>query len=472
MSWANATAERLLVACVVVAGCQDPAQAPIPLPVTSEPDAQVAGGVITLTSQQFVDLVLHPSPDTLRPNRWTNFAVIVGEDTADSWRVGPTQIAFRVPPIYTGNYEAVIEARGYDQAHIAFFGVGLAFPLYWGGLNPYTNVSTGAVLPARGILVAEGSGWPGFAIGYGLIDLQSRALQMPTELMEAGSNRVKMYTPGPSYRANHFIFDLSPLGSAAAKVWRPDPWTLVDSIPCGDPRGSYTAVDLAPGTCLALVLGGHLVRNGTDTLLLPAQTGVFDGQFRLAPGGKWVVVRTQLSLRQFGISGMSWPVIDRFGSISYTIDTLFHVSGAAFSGNGDTLFLTASVRDTAARNDMGARFALVVLEAATGRVLAARPFASDRALQDVVVDPVRPRLYVGGIQTERSASGRHFRQYLTVLDRGTLDVVADMPAPSDDHNTSVHDATLVYLGSAGRVSVVGWCGVDCGGLWVFTFDLP
>jgi hypothetical protein len=184
------------------------------------------------------------------------------------------------------------------------------------------------------------------------------------------------------------------------------------------------------------------------------------------------VVRTQLSFRKFGIPAMSWPVIDRFGSIAYTIDTLFHVSGAAFSSAGDTIFLTASVRDTTARNDMGARFALVALEAATGRVLAARPFASDRALQDVVVDPVRPRLYVGGIQTEESASGRHFRQYLTVLDRGTLDVVADMPAPSDEYHTSLQDATLVYLGSAGRVSVVGWCGVDCGGLWVFTFDLP
>ncbi len=470
MSWANATAELLLVVCVVLVGCQDPAQAPIPLPVTSEPDAQVAGGVITLTSQQFVDLVLHPSPDTLRPNRWANFAVIVGADTADSWRVGPTQIAFRVPPIYTGNYEAVIEARGYDQAQIAFFGVGLAFPLYWGGLNPYTNVSTGTVLAARGILVAEGSGWPGFAIGYGLIDLQSRALQMPTELGEAGSNRVKMYTPGPSYRANHFIFDLSPLGSAAAKVWRPDPWTLVDSIPCSRPEGDYTAAELSPTTCLSARLG-VLVRNGTDTLL-PEQSGWAGGEFRMAPGGRWTVLRTELSFRQFRGATMRWPVLNASGDVAYTIDTLFHVSGAAFSSAGDTIFLTASVRDTAARNDMGAKFALVVLEAATGRILASRPFASDRALQDVVVDPVRPRLYVGGIQTEESASGRQFRQYLTVLDRGTLDVVADMPAPSDEYHTSVQDATLVYLGSAGRVSVVGWCGFDCGGLWVFTFDLP
>src|SRR4051812_38813697 len=135
MSWANARAELLLVALVALIGCQDPAQAPIPLTVTSDPPAQTAGGIITLTSPQFADIVLEPAADTLRPNRWTNFAVAVGTDTAESWRVAPDQIAFRVPPIYTGNHEAVIAARGHDRAQIAFFGVGLAFPLYWGGLN-------------------------------------------------------------------------------------------------------------------------------------------------------------------------------------------------------------------------------------------------------------------------------------------------------------------------------------------------
>ncbi len=390
MSCARASAKALLLTVAVVAACQDPARAPIPLTVSSDPPAQTAGGIITLTSDQFSGLTLLPSPDTLRTNRWTNFSVTVGADTADTWRVGPTQIAFRVPPVYTGNYEALIEAQGYDEARASFFAVGLAYPRYWGGLNAYTNVTTGTMLPGRGLLIAEGSAWPGFSTGYGLIDVQDRRLRMPAELREADSNRVKMYTPGPSYRTNHYIIDLSPAGRAAATVWKPDPWTLVDSLPCGVTAGDYT------------------------------------------------------------------------------IDTLFHVTGAAFSTTGDTMFLTTSVRDSAAANHQGGRFSVSLYETATGRFLTARAFPSTRALQDITLDPVRPLLYVGGIQWEASSS--LFRQYLTVLDRRTLDIVADMPVPAIPYRSSVDDATLVY--QAGRVSVVGWCGFDCGGLWVFTFDLP
>ena len=467
MSCASARADALLVACIALVACQDPANAPVPLTIVSEPAAQTAGGIITLTSDQFSGLRLLPSPDTTQPNRWTNFAVIVGADTAESWRVGATQIAFRVPPVYTGNYEASISARGYDKAQIAFFAVGLAFPVYWAGLNPYTNVSTGTLLPARGLLIAEETSWPGFTTGYGLVDVQTQTLRMVPELRQGGSNRVKMYAPGPSYRANHFIFDLSPVGSAAATVWRADSWTLVDTLPCSNASGVYTAAELSPTVCLMMHLG-NLVRNGTDTLLRNWGSIAF-GDFRLAPGGKWAVLRTELLVRQYEGPTRPWPVLNQLGDVAYTIDTLFHVSGAAFSSTGDTLFVTASARDTTAANNLGGRFAVLVLETATGRTLRARSFAPERALQDVVLDPVRPLLYVGGFQGEPTNGYSHVRQYLTVLDRGTLDVIADIPAAGD---VPVNDANLVYDGSAGRVSVVAWCGVDCGGLWVFTFDLP
>lgn len=445
---------------MLLCSCQDPAAAPIPLTVTSDPAATTSGGIITLTSEQFSGLTLMPSPDTLRPNRWTNFAVIVGSDTAESWRVAPTQIAFRVPPIITGNHEARVEAQGHDRATVPFFGVGLVVPLYWGGLNAYTNVTSGTVFPGRGLLVAEASSWAGFTTGYGLVDVQDRHLRMYDELREAGPNRVRMYVPGPSYRTNHFIFDASPVGTAAATVWRSDPWTLVDSIPCGDPQGDYTAVEISATTCLSLRFGA-VVRNGTDTVL----SGFFaarEGEFRLAPAGEWAVIKTELAIRGVRDPAMSWPVFDRAGSIAYTIDTLFEVTGAAFSANGDTLFLTASVHDTAAQNFAEGKFALVVLETATGRTLAMRSFPSDRALQDVTLDPVRPLLYVGSVRTER--------EYLTVLDRRDLSVVADMPAPWGQYLVSIGDATLVYQN--GRVSIVGWCGFDCGGLWVYTYDLP
>src|SRR5207244_6102945 len=78
---------------------------------------------------------------------------------------------------------------------------------------PYT-LSLHDALPI--LLIAEETSWPRFTTGYGLVDVQTRTLTMFRELTRGGSNRVKMYAPGPSYRANHFIFDLSPVGSAAA----------------------------------------------------------------------------------------------------------------------------------------------------------------------------------------------------------------------------------------------------------------
>jgi len=402
-----------------------------------------------------------PGTDTLRPNRWTNFAVIVGSDTVESWRVAPTQIAFRVPPILTGNHQAVIVAQGHDRATVPFFGVGLAVPFYWGGLYAYTNVTSGTLLPGRGLLVAEGT-------GYGLIDVQDRRLRMYDELRAALPNRVKMTVPGPSYRANHFIFDASPLGTAAATVWRSDPWTLIDTIPCGDAGDLYTAVELSATTCLSLHFG-RVVRNGTDTVVADF-FAAREGEFRLAPGGNWAVIKTELSVRGLRDPAMSWPVFDRAGNVAYRIDTLFEVTGAAFSAGSDTLFVTASVHDTTGKNFAQGRFSIAALETATGRTLSARTFSSERALQDVALDPVRPLLYVAGVQAEQDGDFSRFRQYLTVLDRQTLSVIADMPAPWGQYFAGVGDATLVYQN--GRVSVVGWCGFDCGGLWVYTYDLP
>lgn len=444
-----------------VAACQDPARAPIPLAVTAEPAAQTAGGLVTLTSAEFAALVLIPASDTT-PNRWSNFAVIVGNDTAESWRIGLTQIAYRVPPVLTGNYDVIVRTAGHDVTQIPLFAIGLAREAYWGGLNPYTGVNTGTLLPGRGVLVAEGSSWPGYVTGYGLLDVQRQSLRI---LVPALANRVKMHAPGLSYRPNHFIFDVSPAGTAAATVWRADPWTLVDSLPCGVAAGGYTAVELSATTCLSFRWGA-LVRNGTDTLL-PPHTQMASGEFRLSPGGKWVVLRTELYGRVFG--PMRWPVIDQTGTVAYTIDTLYKVTGAAFSRYGDTLFVTAGVEDEAAPFFVGARFSLVLLETATGRVLASRAFGVDQMLQDVILDPVRPYLYVGHIRPEPGPYHEQWRQYLTVLDRRTLEIVADIPAAAD---RSPVDASLVYQGSAGQVSVVGWCGFDCGGLWVFTFDLP
>jgi hypothetical protein len=363
MSYASATRKRLtLSALTLFFGCREPTRAPTPLSVTSEPAAQTAGGVIMLSSEQFFRLTLTPSSDTLHPNRWTNFAVVVGTDTAESWRVGPTQIVFRVPPVFTGNYVAVIKARGYDEASVSFFAVGQAFPAYT-RLNPYTNVSNGAPYSPRGLLIAEDIDWPGFTTGYGLIDVQSQQLQMIPDLGRRESTFVKMYAPGVTYRANHFVFDISGRGTAAATVWRADPWVLVDTIPCGVPGGVYTAVQLSASACLSNSPSGGVVRNGVDTLIRSTDF-LQNATFRLAPGGRWAVLVTVLSARKFFSPVARWSVFDQTGNVAYAIDTLFHITGAAFSTLGDTMYITASVRDTSAANLAAGRFSLVVLETA------------------------------------------------------------------------------------------------------------
>lgn len=156
--------KRLLwiVGGAAVLGCQDPAQAPLPIAVHMQPTAQTAGGIVTLTSSEFQDLTLITRVDSVpRPYRWANFVVTVGADTADSWRTGPTTIEFRVPPVFTGNYNVTVRVQGHDRTEATLYAVGQAFPRYWGGLNAYTNVLTGTAFPPVGFLIGESSGWGG-----------------------------------------------------------------------------------------------------------------------------------------------------------------------------------------------------------------------------------------------------------------------------------------------------------------------
>ena len=158
-------------------------------------------------------------------------------------------------------------------------------------------------------------------------------LEMIPELGQRESPFVKMYAPGQSYRPNHFIFDISRARTAAATVWKADPWLLIDTIPCGVPQGVYTAVELSSTACLSLSPSGGVIRNGIDTLVRSINVWQ-NGTFRLAPGGKWAVLLTDLYPRKF-FWPVSWPVFNQAGAIAYTIDTLFHITGAAFSPMGD-----------------------------------------------------------------------------------------------------------------------------------------
>jgi hypothetical protein len=389
--------------------------------------------------------------------------VIVGSDTAESWRVSATEIAFRVPAVYTGNYDATIRAEGYDPANAALFVVGQAYPQY-SITNPYSGTRAGAAAPSRGFLIAESGGWPGFTTGYKIVDVQSRSAQVISGMPLAPNTWVKMYAPGPSYRGNHFVLDLSQPGtSGPAVVWDANKMQVMDSVPCVA-RDFYTAAEIGPGVCVHVDGGiGTLIRNGVDTIL-PWQDGLREATFRMAIGGEWTVMRSALRCCSPG-SPLIWPVIDRTGRVAYTIDSLYDVTGADFSASGDTLFATVGLRPGPANSAFDDRFALLVLETATARTIATHAFPEDRLVGDVLVDPVRPVIYVAGVRA-RGGPFFDYRQYLTVLDRTTLDVIADIPAASGDYSFPV---AVVYNG--GRVHVLGWCGFDCA-LVVTPYDLP
>ena len=444
---------RLVAVALLLGACSESPTGPRPLAITLDRAAQFSGDVVTIVAPELSRLTLIPESDSApRPNRWANLHVLVGGDSAESWRVAPDSIAFRVPPLYTGIYAVEVHATGFDSAGGSLQVVGQAYPVY-AALHAYTNALSGTAWPGHGLLVGETFNWPGYGIGYGLIDAQQKQLAMFPELAADSVNRAKMFVPGPSYRPDHFVFDLSPTGPGKARVWQLAPTRqLVDSIPCAS-NGTYTAADIAPGVCL-LSRGYSILRNGTDTIV-PFHAAYLESEFRMAAGGEWTVPRTRLDFNDLG--PLPWPVFDAAGNVAYSIDTLRYVTGAAFSANGDTLYATVAAADPAYQN--GLRWSLMVLTAATGTMISSRAFPSGEYLQDVLVDPIHPRLYVASIAG---------RQRLTILDRATLAPLGTITAPTLWQGD---DGTLVYGGASGRVHAFVHCGFDCGGMWDHAFDV-
>jgi len=280
---------------------------------------------------------------------------------------------------------------------------------------------------------------------------------------------VQMTVPGPSYRPDHFVMGLTPDSARYAQVWRATPtgFVLADTVPCASPGRRYTAVEIAAGVCLqADGFAGVVVRNGVDTVM-PVQNGYREAQFRMAPGGTHTVLRMRPNV-YMGVTTTRWPVFDQTGAVAYTIDTLQRVTGVAFSPNGDTIFAAVSIPDTSASGPFEGRFSLAVLDAATGRTIASQPLDARYGLEDVLVDPARPVLYVAAVERSSLASFDEWQELL-IFDRGTLELLATITAAN---RWSGGDAVLVFGGPGRPVHAFVWCGFDCGGVWDFAYDVP
>jgi len=460
---------------VVFTACEPTAE-PVPMQITASiaPETQWSGGPMTIRSPQLqgaaddhvvLTVQYHPHdwhiPDPYVPPTFF----------LDIERVADDQLSFMVPPMYSGSYEVRLAIHGFEPVSLQFGVVGLT---QWpeGVLAHYTSTEHGLALPGGGVLAAaEVDYWDG-PRGYVFVNLEPWAIEVVPGLEEdRDNNRVMMmYVPGPSFRPNHVVVDLSP-DDSVAEVWKVGPtagsFEHVASAPCGGGSGSerYTAAELSEGHCLILDgWEGRLVDN-TGTVLAEDR-GLRKGEIRLAPNGRWAVPVTgkgRIDFNDFELSG-AIPVIASNGSAAYELTGYVELPDADFTAEGDTLFVIGarSVPGKDARE-----WSLDVLDAGTGTPFAAVAFADGARLSAVLVDPVRPLVYVGGHVGSHPNHTLYRTSFLAVLDRPTLNLIALVPAPEE---ASSFGGVLAFGGSSGRIHLLVSCGWDCGGLRDYAFD--
>jgi hypothetical protein len=314
---------------------------------------------------------------------------------------------------------------------------------------------------------AEVDYWDG-PYGYVIVDLESYEREViPGLERQALDDRVhKMYVPGPSFREGHFVVDFSHPDSIGAEVWRAGPtaedFEKVATLPCGQRQAEldYTAAEPAPGQCLILNWQGQL-RNAAGTLIVEDRA-LNDGEIRLAPGGRWAVPVTR---RGTGIGDQlesPIPVIGNDGSVAYTLGGYLEITDVGFSSGADTMFVVGAQSSPQPESEA---WSLHVLEAQTGNMIAEIAFGSRVRLRAVLFDPIRPVLYVAGVGLEHAYPRN--RVFLAVVERGTWELTAVVPAPV---TYAAGSGSLMFGGSSGRIHFLSYCGWDCGGMHDYTFD--
>jgi len=470
VTFSAATMLAAVVSCLAGACNQGIEPGPVAIEATVAPQRQWSGARVTVRSPQLVGARAEDVVLTMSDQRY-------GYDQAyliDADRVGEDGLEFTVPPLYSGMHHAILRIRGFEPATVSFDVVGQARPpqyLFGIHVEPHHVLP----LPPRQALSA-GSGMRGAEPdGYVVVDLATDTRRTIAGLEIEGPNIMKMYVPGPSYRPNHAVVDLSPADSTGAEVWQTSPtFRKVEPLECGYRTRLerwYTAAELAPGRCLVLTKNGQLMDQ--TGAVLAYDLGLSEGEIRLAPGGRWAIpVTRECCFDNPPELSTPVPVIARSGAVAYTLAGYVELPGADFSAEGDTLFVIGARR----ADGTGARtWSLDVLDAATGDPIGSIGFGSVSYMHAVLVDPVRPLLYVTGwsynpaahydLQWMANPSG-----FLAVLDRETLAIVAVVPWVTYDSIRGRGDGWLMFGGSSGQIHFLPPCGGECGGIWDFVFD--
>jgi hypothetical protein len=371
------------VLLVAQAACLEPAGAPPdPVPVALLTPDVWSGGEAVLTSAAFTAARGLP-------------VVLLNDDTQVVRRLDDTTVAARLPDLPGTQSLRVlapdvldlpiaIELRGFESA-----GWG---PLMGGRVQP---------LP----------GWPPSVVGSGVSEavvwnLQSTiTLALPDSLHDPSCSR----GVGPSYAVSGVaLVARCDVTSGNGRWWswrlRPSVQLLEDSL-CA--TGHFVA-EMAPGREVSV---------GTTGVSVSVRDGLTCAENLLQLGGTYDVVISPRGDRaviiRFSNSLSGVTVLDvETGQVVYEVAQIRGNSAAAFSAEGETLFV--------AGGDAAGQQVLLALRAADGQLLRAALLPLDSWA--IALDPSRPWLYVNGYQPG-------YRGQVLVFDRDSLALLATVGVP-------------------------------------------
>jgi hypothetical protein len=447
----------VMLAAGVIGACNEPISGPPPpLEVLLQPAMIWGVGDVTLTSDGFRGFDLTPQQDSSGPvpRRWSNFAVQIDGDTVDTRRVDDTTMAASVPRLFTGVYGLRVSMpdREFAPAELEVVGLRYEYDVLYDGPDGRRTFLLGGggelAVPPRGLVVFQHLG---IVAPMVWLDLPKRDARVVPDRMWGG-----MWGPGPSYLRGHIVADVlgDDTGPVSLLLNGPAQPQISHSVPCRPPASQPLAVaEVGPGpTCIGW-WDATFWANGSAAMA--HRSGWHQLAFRMSAGG-----RRTVPIAEYCDLGpeeeAAWLVFDATPAVAYELEDVGCALGAAFSLDGDTLYVIAedTTRDWRHRQRM-----VQVRDASDGRVIRSAVLATGRLeLLDVLPDPVNPWLYVA-LNKDPGFS-------LLVLHRETLAQVALVRG-----SWLPYKGTLIWGGAWG----VYFYGVydaagDFGRVW--EFDLP
>lgn len=463
--------------------CNTPPTGPIvptPFQLTVVPKRQWSGGAIELRAALFDSIILEPlPPDTTGIPWWENLIVRLADDTLAVQRVDDTTLVATLPSVFAGSYElnVMIDDDGAGRTASTVLDVyGAHGPMYASEITFRENYRITEAIP-----------WPpGRLLSYNaarqavvLVHLVDGAVEQPTGLAYATYRDWLdgMFAPGVSYQPSYAVLDLGDT-TAFPRTWRLEPGLQeLQPTACADSaawstRLNYTVAELPSSRCLGLhhvtrgtLTGTARIVNQDRTELVSPSGGLYQGGFRISPDGERVALLAARGRSNCSCILDGWPVFTGDAQVAYSVPDYAQVPAAAFSLDGDTLYVVADLNfdpEYPTLPESAGPWVLDVRSAEAGALLRRQEIAEVALVYDVLVDPVVPRLYVAAREASSSLG-----YLLLIIDRGTLTEVGRVRYGAWLATTGM----LVHGGTTGSLYFALGNSTWDGGIGISRFDL-